>query len=539
MSDEIWSDEVKKIVKDVLNTKESGIIGKDTLYGATPTNNKFDPFNTTGRYIGAKSSYGAQVSDEHRFFYSTREPAVKWFVMDVALDMWDNWFRVMNPKKKDDESIDDAVQPTLETLMAKDNFIRLSVFERRYGTAILLMAFEQQLTREELFALEENETIWALPAYTRNPSTGEITMLDGVGECLQLTPFPRTNIIDIQTDGNPASLRFGLPEFYFINRNAGTTNLSSSSLASGATLSITDESTLKVHWTRLIHDAALLDEHPFFGLSRVDIMFDDAVGYRNGKWGQYQTLFRHGSGFPVLKTTASRKENEDWVTKGGFIDLNARQAVVIGPDEDFKFAGAQAAALNPTAYNDMAFTNFATGTRISQDILKGVSAGRVSGSEVNERSYIRFIGTQQNQSKFVPRELIDILRATGQVEFDGDYVLEFLSAFQINQQDEAAIGFMQARENELKLTYMTLNEVRVLNGLPDVEGGEVVVGRAGQSSPERPPDFPSNQNNPSPTGGEPEDPSEADVVYITLKDGTKAVMTTKSFFNGALENALK
>ena len=459
----------------------------------------FKAFRTQGTYIGRDEAFGANILDEDRLFYSLREPVVKWFVNDVATDIWDNWFEVLDVNDEDSDTLNKAVQPVLKELKAQQQLPRLSTFERRYGTAIFLLSYTGF----------END--WETPLFELDINGIPPKKLSNDVNLLQITPFPWTSVEVTAVDEDKGSLRFGLPETYTINVGSPSTNPSGSPVGRTATTTIT------AHCTLVILASVSIDEHPYLGISAVDILFDDAVGYRNSKWAQYKWLFRYGGGFPVVQTQGTKKENEDWITSGGLNDmLNVQGYFVHGPDESIRFEGTQGVALNPTPYNDMSFTNFAAGTRIAQDTLKGVSAGRVTGSEVNERQYFRFISLQQNESEFIIRELIDRLIQTGQIEFDGEYKIDWFSAFEVNPQDQAAMAFMDARTNDLKLSFMTINEVRELNGLPPREDGDVIVGRAGAVNP-------FNLSSPSPTETEPEE-SEEPEMDKTLFETAKAML---------------
>ncbi len=134
------------------NERKSGIPGlgntdsgaRDLPEGAedsvvNPTT-AFKAFRTRGTYLGRDDAYGGEITDEDRLFYSLREPVVKWFVNDVATDIWDNWFTVRDINDLDSLELDKKLQPLLEDLKADQQLPRLSLFERRYGTSILLLS---------------------------------------------------------------------------------------------------------------------------------------------------------------------------------------------------------------------------------------------------------------------------------------------------------------------------------------------------------------------------------------------------------------
>ena len=427
------------------------------------TPQEFKPFHQSGRYIGAYEGYGATINDSDRLFYSTREPVGVWWVKGIAYDIWDNWFRVKNLSDKNDDDLDNQVQRELLTLKAEIQLPRETVFERRYGTSVLLLSYTG-------FGSETN---WETPLYKLDLDGKPPKRLDNEKRLLQITPYPWTMVEVNEIDLNESSVRCGLPLFYTITTGSNTTN---SSIPTGKERS----GTIKAHWTRVIHDAPRLDEHSYLGVAAIDSIFDDLIGGRNARWAAYESYYRHGTGFPVVKTKATKSENEAWIASGGLNDyLHVRGYFICNVDEDFKFEGAQAAVLNPNTYFDMYFTFIAAATGVAKDSIQGVSAGRVTGSESNERQYYKSIELQQNMKEPMLRELIDRLIQTGQVVFDGEYTIEWVDPFEVNPQDKAAIEYMQARTTALQ-TYKTINEVRIENKLEPLPDGDVLMLQPGQ-----------------------------------------------------------
>lgn len=486
----------------------SGIPGMDqntALPRATKdsytTRESFKAFHQSGKYIGAYEGYGANISDNDREFYSNREPVGVWWIKGIAYDIWDNGFRVINKSDKDDKTLDDNVQRVLRQLKAKTQLPRETVFERRTGTAILLLSYTG-------FGADND---WKTPLFTPNPNgTFPKTLKNGV-ELLQITPYPWTSVSVNELDTDPSSIRFGLPEYYLINKG---------SVSNGTTSSIGQPSqTIDVHWTRVIHDAPRLDEHPYEGTSAMDQIFDDLVGGRNARWGAYESYYRHGTGFPVIKTKATPEQNRAWIEAGGLSDyMNVRGYFICNVEEDFKFVGAEGAVLNPNTYFDMYFTFIAAATGVAKDSIQGVSAGRVTGSESNERQYYKSIGLHQNQKEPMLRELIDRIIQTGQVEFDGEYEIEWIDPFEVNPQDKAAIEFMVGR-NLAQKSWWTVNEKRAAEGMEPIEGGDELALLPGQFNPQEPQQAP-NQEEPSPTETEPEEgtPSESTLLDRLIEE---------------------
>lgn len=459
---------------------------KDSL--TTTTFESFGP----GRVLGTDNAYGGTISDDWRLFYSTREPVGVWWVSNIANDIWDNWWRISDVENPDSLELDKKVQKVLRALKASVQFPRETVFERRYGTSIFLLSYTGFNTN------------WDRPLF--QPSLGNPYPKLESTQLLQITPYPWTSIDHVEVDSTEDSLRRGLPEFYYLNLGAitdwdGVLNVGGPG------------STIKVHWTRVIHDAPRLDEHPYLGVSAIDCLYDDLLGGRNARWGMYEGYYRNGQGFPVFHTKGTKKENEDWVAAGGINDvMNARGYFVCGEGEDMDFRGAQAAALNPGSYFDTYFTFIAAATSVSQDTIKGVSAGRVSGSEVNERQYFKAISLQQRKKEPMLRELIDRLIQTGQVDFEGEYEIEWVDPFEVNPQDKASIEYLQERTNALRGQTEYIDEVRKRKGmlpLPNKEGERLqmmpgqfgsptVQGAANQQGTSEPSDNPGDPTQNAP-----------------------------------------
>lgn len=312
---------------------------------------EFKTFHQSGKYIGAYEGYGASILDSDRLFYSTREPVGVWWVKGIAYDIWDNGFRVKNLADKNDETLDEQVQREFLALKGRTQMPRETVFERRYGTAILLLSYTGFGSEAE----------WEKPLFTLG-TDGKFPKLNGP-KLLQITPYPWTAVSVSTIDEDDSSIRCGLPEFYLINR--GSTSEST----------VTPSGTQKtgpitVHWTRVIHDAPRLDEHSYLGIPAIDSIFDDLIGGRNARWGAYESYYRHGTGFPVIKSKATKEQNEAWIAAGGLNDyLSVRGYFMCGVDEDFKFVGAEGAVLNPNTYFDMYFTFVASATGVAKDSI--------------------------------------------------------------------------------------------------------------------------------------------------------------------------
>ena len=400
----------------------------------------------SGNLYDNQRTFGSQIMDSERLFASQREPILKWLVSYVASDIFDQGFRVYEVGNEEDDTLDDLVQAALQTLKAKKNLTRLTVFERRWGTSVLLCAYSTNADKVD----------WKTPLYD---DKGKVI---GDGQLLQITPYPKNSIVVKEEIKDRTSLLYGQPKFYEITQGATTTPL-------------------KVHHSRVIHDAPRLDEHPYWGLSVMDPIWDDSTGWRNIRWAMYQMLWRYGMGYPHFSFEgATQKEIDAWIAGGGLTDFFVRGIFTSNEKATVKFVGLEGITVQPKEYKEMVYDSLATGTRISQDILKGVSAGAVTGSETNLKEYAKLISNEQSDIEDVPMQLIRRLMETGQIDFDYEkkaFAMTWNSAFELSEIDDARVQLQTSMAYKNLTEILTINEVRVRAGEKDLkEGGELVLG---------------------------------------------------------------
>jgi hypothetical protein len=393
-------------------------------------------------------AFGTQIiTDSELDFIVKREPVIHWTVWYVAQDIFDNKLKVYIKGRKEDGAFDDAVQKAFLDLDAYSVFARSTAFERLYGTSVIVCSYK-------------GGGDWGTSIYDDGGG-----LKDGL-ELVLLTPYPWSQVNVTRYDTDNSSIRFGLPLEYEIERSDGTP--------------------FNVHWSKIIHDAPRLFDDPVEGMSVVQILYDDATGFRNMRWGLYQTIFRYGSGFPHIHLPgASRKQINAMIAAGEFDYINSRGFFVTGgkgdDKEEIDFIGVQGVTLNPDPYVKVAFESFSLGSRIPQDIFKGVSAGRITGSEFNERNYYKYISSEQNSKTPVVRELIDRLLATGQIEPtdgrvkippDAEYEVEWYSAFELNEVDQTRIDLWKSTTYKNYGSFMKIDEIRALEKLKPLQEGK-------------------------------------------------------------------
>jgi len=268
-----------------------------------------------------------------------REPVAHRIVFAVAHDIFDNWFEV-EPLEEgiDKEKFNEAVQRVLLMLNAKDVFTQAAVFERAYGWSIVVLGYQDKAStlKDPIFMPEK---IVSLEAYAP------------------------TMIKEVEIDKNKSSSRFGLPETYKVK------------------ISETEE--VEVHFSRVIHFATRKLEPGYKGISVLEPVWDDLTVLRNIRWGMGQTMYRYGSGFPVVTVKGATKEQIDQY-KREWGPLTAQTSMWCDENTTMEFKGLAGRALDPEPYY--------------VPIIENISAGRSAcWSEVNEREYFKLISDYQSR----------------------------------------------------------------------------------------------------------------------------------------------
>ena len=348
----------------------------------------------------------------------------------VAHDVFDNWFEV-EPLEEgvDEEEFNEAVQKALLLLNAKDVFTQAAVFERAYGWSIVVIGYQDKAPTLKTPVLSP-EKIVGLEAYS--------------------SPM----VTEVKVDEDRNSERFGLPELYKVKMSS--------------------REEVEVHFSRVIHFSTRKLEPGYKGISVLEPVWDDLTVLRNIRWGMGQTLYRYGSGFPVVTVKGATKEQIDEY-KREWGPLTAQTSMWADENTSIEFKGLAGRALDPEPYYTPIMENISAGTSIPMAILRGAQAGQLAGSEVNEREYFKLISDCQSRYEPGIMDLIDRLMETKQIP-DVHYRIKWLGGFEVNPRDKAAAELDRVRALALMTDWMTVNEVREVEGLERIPGGDVVLG---------------------------------------------------------------
>jgi hypothetical protein len=395
-----------------------------------------DTFGIRGTGVGWQASFGDPLSEADLLFSVRREPIANRVVFSVAHDVFDKGFTVEEIAEKPDPNWSREVSKVLDDLNAKAVFTQMLAFERLFGWAIIAISY-----------VDHGKDV-------SQP-------VQGPQEIRELIPYSslQATVQGSDEDKKRESSRFGLPNLYTLNR-------------SGATQT-------KLHFSRAIHCATRLLDHPWKGMSVLECIYDDLTVWRNERWGLGQTLFRYGSGFPDVEVHGATKEKlDDLEDSQQFKNLCARTYFLHNEKTKFDFKGVAGRALNPEPYCVPIVESLSCGSGINTTILRGAQAGALEGSEVNERGYFKFISGIQTLVEPCVWELIDKLMETGQIRKVNDYRIVWPEGVEASEKDKAAVDLAEAQARDLKTGWMTVDEIRAEQKLDPLPGGagSVVLG---------------------------------------------------------------
>jgi hypothetical protein len=150
---------------------------------------------------------------------------------------------------------------------------------------------------------------------------------------------------------------------------------------------------------------------------------------------------------------------------------------------EFTFEGAAGQALDPQPFFQSNIEQHSIATGIPQAKLIGAQAGQVTGSETNMQDYFKVISREQAKLEPPIRWILDKLSAAGQLSLIQattdyrhksvkNYEIEWVSAFELSAVAEADVELKEEQANQIKLDYMTIDEVRAENQLEPLPNGE-------------------------------------------------------------------
>ncbi len=414
------------------------------------------------------ADFGEEITDENRFFAATREPIAGFLIYGIAAHIVERWFAVNDASTAaPDPEFDRSVQKELRKLKFKAALTQLVEYERLYGRALLVGAWDDV---KELLELADKKQASA--------------------DLQQLVAYPKTAYSVWSKDEDKTSLRYGLPLIYQVNNGSQT---------------------FRVHWTRCFELQTRTH-----GRSVLDLVWDDLTCGRNIRWGVGQWVYRTGGGFAVIEfpkeyspapgkppVLTTPEQLQTWASSASWQNITHRNYICIIKDSmSFHFEGAQGATLNPEPFFDTNTKQIAKATGYPKSILEGAEAGALTGSEKNDQQFYKQIAGEQAKLEDVNRWVIDqvleqlhgsvaqvdsglksagsvlkrLLRrvAPAVVKDQGpvEYEIVWNNAFELNAVDQARAELLTEQANQTRLQYKTVDEVRADNNVDPLPLGE-------------------------------------------------------------------
>jgi len=453
--------------------------------GSATTRSESSIYLPRGGVSGA-GQYGEEINDRSRTFAILREPVAHRVVCTVAKDVFDNWFtlELEGAKEKDNKAFDQLLQAELRRLRAKRELTIMSVMERGYGYGIIVLGYQDDAESLEE-PLKAPSALRQIKAY----GTPQITKV----------ALDKKETLE---DGKP-NPHFMLPEIYFIQQKGVTRRL-------------------RVHHSRVIHFATRYEDptkDQWQGQSVLDPLWDDVVTLRNIRWSMGQTMFRYGSGFPVFTfNEATKAQLQSWEAAGLFGDISNRTYFLKNEKQDISFEGLAGRALDPLNYYLPQMEHISAASGIPLAILRGVQAGALTGSEVNQMEYYGIISDEQTAYESGLRKLVDIIRLfaikkdkkavekMGAAEVDQAiiavafsdtfigfdavklpeeaelqaFLFNWKGGFELDEEKKQRIALMKAQELQIRGQWLRINEIRKVENPEDVgigPEGEKLLGQ--------------------------------------------------------------
>ena len=140
--------------------------------------------------------------------------------------------------------------------------------------------------------------------------------------------------------------------------------------------------------------------------------------------------------------------------------------------------------------------NISAGSGIPLAILRGVQAGTLTGSEVNQQEYFALIGDEETYYETGIRQLIKSL-----IKTEDDFKFKWMGGFQLDDLKQAQIDQVKAQTLQIKGDWHTRNELRKLEDpklkpLSEEQGGEELLSKGlqtGWGEPRLPKSNPENR----------------------------------------------
>lgn len=348
-----------------------------------------------------------------QFKVARHDPIGYYITHKISENVFDDWFRFVD---KDGNEIMFDVQKELRKLNARRIFTQVLAGERTFGHSWL---YTGKAKFRDSTSFNGNR-IANLDYFT--PRMAEVVKYDGLGQ-------PEELKIELSTDKGTRVFELPADDFILVR----TRPYDRTHKGHPATYSVWDYLT----YLRYI----------FHSISWYDMKI--------------------GLGIFVMRTKNQLSQQEMSNLQEAYQDISVKRSGVFDDRiEDVEFIGADAGGTN--FHEDIAalLNMIAAGCGIPKDVLTGVSAGAITGSEINNKALYATLNQIQRSFEPVIRELV---RRMG---YDREFDIDWNTRYAHDEEEKARINYLNAQELGLKMQWMTINEIRAEEGLPPVENGD-------------------------------------------------------------------
>ena len=173
--------------------------------------------------------------------------------------------------------------------------------------------------------------------------------------------------------------------------------------------------------------------------------------------------------YTVTTTSKATQTNIDAIEKMMIRGSVTRVNILPGKYvDDIKFIGADGTPTDFMKEVDTRLSLIAAATGVPKDTIIGLSAGSITGSEVNVKALYQTLNSIQTSCEPYIRDLVRELGHT-----DENYFIRFIRRFAHDEEQQAKIRMNEAQTLAMS-TWMTDNEKRAAMGLEPLPGGDVL-----------------------------------------------------------------
>ncbi len=213
-------------------------------------------------------------------------------------------------------------------------------------------------------------------------------------------------------------------------------------------------------------------DRSFGGLPVLDPVWTTMIGLEYAMNSSDFYLAKIGHGMYVITTPKGLGDAKTTRLEKTMIAGSVTRTVVLNRREveEIKFVNATGSPINFPAEIDSRLGIIASGVGIPKDVLIGLSAGSITGSEVNIKLLYQTLNQHQTSFDNVIRQAAKKFGAK-----NNDYNIRFITRYAHDEEQKSRIKMNDAQALAIRANWLTTNEVRELDGYEPKDGGDELV----------------------------------------------------------------